>query len=156
MKKQIFISGLIIGLFFCSISIALPPPKYVKAQKEQAQLIVTGTIIARKIIKKIKCTDVEIGSKNWCSSRFSDGQIGFATIKIKQVVRNRSNLLTLNAGDTVRLRYSIAPASMPKTWLNSQGLLTLTLNDLVKFWLDFNEKENYFESVAYGSIEYVR
>ncbi len=143
-------------------AVALPPPEYVENQKEKASLIIDGVIVSRQILETIGCD--EYGSKYWCESNpfdgyFSDqplgvdGQVGFLTIEIKKVITNKTNLTQLSSGDTIKMKYSIAPASVVGTWLNSRGLLRLSKDDLARFWLECDKDGEYFVSVAYGAVK---
>lgn len=153
-KKELFL--VCICCFFTSVSsMAAPPPGYVAQQKEEAQLIIKGVVIAHEVVEILKCT--ETAPESLCSSNTLhvsevDGQVGFVTIEIKQVMRANSNLMHLNIGDHIKMRYHILPAYTPSHSLNSRSLLDLTSNDLAIFYLNHNDEKGYYESVAQGSV----
>jgi len=141
---------------------ALPPLTYVERQKRNAPLVIDGVIVSREILETISCD--QYGSKYWCESNpfngyYSDqplgvdGQTGLLTIEIRKVITNRTNQPRLTVGNTVKMKYSIAPASVVGTWLNSRGLLRLSKNDLARFWFECSKDCEYFSSVAYGAVD---
>lgn len=153
-KKELFL--VCIGCFFTSVSsMAEPPPRYIAQQKEEAPLIIKGVVVGHEIIEKIKCT--ETAPESLCTANALhvsevDGQVGFITIDIKQVMRANSNLKYLKIGNHIKMKYDISPAFTIGRSRNSRLILGLTSNDLATFYLNHNEEKGYFESVTQDSV----